>query len=83
MRINNSFRTAFLSVTKQLLKFLPGLQVIMHMCNDPETGASEWSVKRARFVSRAITVCVKTSKCDIFRVKANAFSQLWPSTELI
>ena len=40
MRINNSIRRAVLSLTTQLLHFLPGLQVIMRMCNDPETGAS-------------------------------------------
>ena len=32
MRINNSIRTA--------RNFSPGLQVIMRICNDPETGAS-------------------------------------------
>ena len=32
MRINNTIRTAH--------NFSPGLQVIMRMCNDPETGAS-------------------------------------------
>ena len=46
MRIDNSIRTAVLSqfnvlsATTPFLKFLPGLQVIMRMCNDPGTGAS-------------------------------------------
>ena len=40
MRINCSIRTAVLSGTTQLLNFPPGLQVIMRMCNDPETGAN-------------------------------------------
>ena len=38
MRINNSIRTTVLPVTTQLLNFLPGLQVIMRMCHDPEAG---------------------------------------------
>ena len=36
MCINNSIRTAVLSGHN----FSPGPQVIMRMCNDPETGAS-------------------------------------------
>ena len=40
MRIDSSIHTTVLPVTTQLLNFLPGLQVIMRMCNDPETGAS-------------------------------------------
>ena len=37
MRINNSIRTTILPVTIQLLNFLPGLRMIMRICNDPES----------------------------------------------
>ena len=40
MRINNSIRTVVLSWTTQFLNFPPGPRVIIHMFNDPETGAS-------------------------------------------
>ena len=40
MHINKSIRTTVLPVTIQLSDFLPGLQAVMRICNDPETGAS-------------------------------------------
>ena len=40
MRINNSIHRTVVPVPMQHLNFLSRLEVIMRMCNDPETGAS-------------------------------------------